>query len=163
MKTVKVSIRTVIIKRKDLGVALTTRGMTNSSKESIMNFSTHQPSEYQIYLKSYEWRNKKREWIDSGRPAECWACGEIMPPDYYGFNFHHITYANLGNENLNDLVLLCKSDHRDLEKEYKILKQLTLISLAQWTWIYIAMSRANYKLPPINKSKIGKYLGAFNE
>jgi hypothetical protein len=149
---------------KDPGVALTTLGMTEPNKEdSMTHFSTPLYSNYHQYLKSLEWRNKKREWIDSGRPLECWACGDEYPRDGYGFNFHHRTYKNLGNEDLNDIVLLCRADHRMLEEQFKEHRKMSKISLESWTWMYISMTRSDLGLPAITKSNIAKYMGAFNE
>jgi hypothetical protein len=149
--------------RKDPGVALTTLGMISSREEPIMYFSTPQQSNYHQYLKSLEWRNKKREWIDSGRPLECWACGDEYPHNGRGFNFHHRTYKNLGNEDLNDLVLLCQADHRMLEEQFKEHRKMSKISLESWTWIYISLTRLECGLPAIKNSNIKRYMGAFNE
>ena len=149
--------------RKDPGVALTTLGMISSRREPMMNLSTQHLSDYHLYLKSVEWRSKKREWIDSGRPLECWACGDEYPRDGRGFNFHHRTYKNLGNENLDDLVLLCRADHRMLEEQFKEAKRMTKISLESWTWVYISMTRIELRLPPIHKSNIARYMGEYND
>jgi hypothetical protein len=147
---------------EDPRVALTTEGMTNSRRESIMNLSTRNRENYYAYLKSLEWRVKKNQWIDSGRPTFCWACEEPMPMNMRGFNFHHRTYDNLGNENLDDLVLLCSSDHRRLSEEYEPMK-IHGMSLADWTWAYIALTRGELGLKKINESKIAKYLGEYND
>jgi hypothetical protein len=110
-----------------------------------------------------EWKIKKNEWVASGRPLECWACGEKMPPNRAGFNFHHRTYANLGNENLDDIVLLCQPHHRELENEFKTNKKMSGVSLESWTWIYISLTRFTCGLPAIKDSNISRFMGAFNE
>ena len=129
----------------------------------MMNLSTQHLSDYHLYLKSVEWRSKKREWIDSGRPLECWACGDEYPRDGRGFNFHHRTYKNLGNENLDDLVLLCRADHRMLEEQFKEHRKFSEIPLETWTWMYISMTRSDCGLPSIQNSNIKKYMGEYND
>jgi hypothetical protein len=78
-----------------------------------------------------------------------------------GFNFHHMTYANLGNENLDDLIPLCSSDHRQLSNQYQTSKA-TGVSLRDWTWIYISLVRFELGLKPIKESKIAQYMGEIN-
>jgi hypothetical protein len=148
---------------KDPRAALTAEGMTSSGKEPMMYFSTSKPLDHATYLRSMQWKIKKNEWVASGRPLECWACGEPMPRNRRGFQFHHRTYANLGNENLNDIVLLCADDHRDLEKEFKSNKKMTGISLESWTWLYISLTRFDRGLAKIKESNIAQFMGEFNE
>jgi hypothetical protein len=148
---------------KDPGVALTTLGMTSSRKEPIMYFSTSKPLDYNSYLRSLDWKRKKVEWINSGRPSMCWACEKPMPSDRSGFNFHHRTYVNLGNENLNDLVLLCSDDHRELSKEWEKLKKVSGHCLHNQTHIYIVSKRIALGLSTDKNNFIMKNLGAFHE
>ena len=88
----------------------------------------------------------------------CWACEEPAMMNLRGFNLHHITYENIFSEKLDDLVLLCSSDHRRLSQEYKDL-QSRGVTLAQWTWAYIALTRWELGLKKISDSKIAKYMG----
>lgn len=122
------------------------------------NLSTRSRVDYHTYINSVAWKMKKNQWVDSGRPLMCWACEEPMPRSRSGFNFHHRTYKNLGDENLDDLVLLCRADHHYLELEFKEKKKAAGVSIESWTWLFISMMRKAYKLPPIHKSKIAKYL-----
>lgn len=85
-------------------------------------FSAFQPSclysrkeNYSRYLDSNQWSEKKRAYWLSSRPNFCWACDKPWAFESRGFNFHHITYKNLFNEKLEDLVLLCAKHHRELE------------------------------------------------
>ena len=123
-----------------------------------MNISTPVWENYTAYLNSMEWRRKKLEWLYSGRPIFCWACEEPAPMNLRGFNLHHISYTNVGNEKLNDLVLLCSSDHHRLSSEYKDLKSRG-VSLAQWTWAYISLTRWDLGLKKISESKIAQFMG----
>ena len=163
MSAVEILAKTAILEKKDPRAALTAEGMTSSGEEPIMYFSTPKSVDYHSYLKSVDWKRKKMEWVNSGRPTMCWACEEPMPADRSGFNFHHRTYANLGNENLDDLVLLCADDHRDLENTFKTNIKATGVSLESWTWIYISMLRLSKNLPAIRNSNISRFMGDFNE
>jgi 5-methylcytosine-specific restriction endonuclease McrA len=60
---------------------------------------------YEAYLASPEWRALRRRAIrrDEGR---CVKCGSKMP-----LQVHHLTYARMGHEQLDDLVTLCKACH----------------------------------------------------
>ena len=94
----------------------------------------------------------------------CWACELPMSPiSTKGFDFHHRTYANLGNENLDDIVLLCRPHHRELSEIYKTNAKAEGVSLESWTYIYISVIRGSLGLKPIKESKIAKYMGDFNE
>lgn len=147
---------------KDPRTALTAEGMTSSREEPIVNLSTQNRESYTTYIKSVQWKQKKNEWVNSGRPTFCFACEEPMPRSMAGFNFHHMTYANLGNENLDDLIPLCSSDHRRLSQEFNTTKSAG-VSLKAWTWMYISLTRSELGLKPIKKSKIAQYMGEFND
>lgn len=78
--------------------------------------------DYNEYINSWLWRDK-REWIlelqryhnriNNGKNSNfCEECkGESKP-----FQVHHITYDSIGNEGLNDVIILCKACH---EKKHK--------------------------------------------
>lgn len=141
---------------------LTAEGVTNFEGVDMTNLSLF-VTDYSSYLKSGAWKDKKREWLQSGRPPYCFVCEEPMPRDQRGFNFHHRSYENLYNEPLNDLVLLCREHHYCLEKEYKDVKGR--IPLWDWTYMYISMERSRLGKRPISNSIFNKYLpmGEFNE
>ena len=120
-------------------------------------------TDYTTYLKSIEWKQKKFEWLDSGRPSCCWVCEEPMSYfNHKGFNFHHKTYANLFNESLDDLVLLCRTHHRDLEAVLKQLKEFGE-TVENWTWKFIAQERFALGMKPIKDSVIARWIGECNE
>jgi hypothetical protein len=61
-------------------------------------------SSYDEYLRSDLWAaNRKRLKL----AARCWCCGSFS-----NLHHHHTTYANIGNEQPGDLVVLCQKCHR---------------------------------------------------
>lgn len=72
--------------------------------------------EYLDYMKSEVWEQKKQERIsiDNG----CAMCGRPLNK-IKSVQVHHITYKNLGHEDvLNDLVTLCGSCHKKIHNYY---------------------------------------------
>jgi hypothetical protein len=67
---------------------------------------------YDTYLQSVEWKVKKTEVLirDSHR---CQSCGNTTH-----LHVHHITYKRLGNENIDDLVTVCRQCHKELHDYY---------------------------------------------
>ena len=67
---------------------------------------------YLAYLKSPEWREKRKEFIDLAN-NECQECGcnEHL-------QVHHLNYDNIGDETEDDVEVLCKECHeaKELEK-----------------------------------------------
>jgi hypothetical protein len=62
---------------------------------------------YGEYIKSDVWLEKRhRVWRRDG--MRCVECGSAM-----NLQCHHLTYENLGNEPLQDLVTLCRSCHSE--------------------------------------------------
>jgi hypothetical protein len=127
------------------------------------NFSTKNRVDYKTYLQSTAWKMKKNEWVASGRPLECWACGKPMPSNRSGFNFHHRTYENLGHERLDDLVLLCMYDHEKLSKDWEIARQYRGNCLRNETYMYIVLNRDIRGLSTKKDNRVMQYLGAFCE
>jgi hypothetical protein len=127
------------------------------------NFSTKNRVDYKKYLESTAWKMKKNQWVASGRPLECWACGRLMPINRSGFNFHHRTYENLGNEKLDDLVLLCMADHKQLSKDWEVSRQYRGNCLRNETYMYIVLNRDFLGLSTNKNHPVMKYLGAFCE
>lgn len=75
-----------------------------------------QTQEYKDYMRSNEWKVKKRGRIaiDQG----CVMCGRPLDK-IRSIQVHHITYQRLGNENvLTDLCTLCGSCHKKLHNFY---------------------------------------------
>lgn len=65
---------------------------------------------YKDYLNTKHWRLKKNEY---SREYENKCC---MCESTKNLNLHHMTYENIGHENLNDLCYLCKDCHNALHK-----------------------------------------------
>ena len=63
--------------------------------------------EYQKYLSSNHWHNKRREVLDY-YGKQCVLCG---CKDENQLIIHHRRYDNLGHEPMEDLVPLCRSCH----------------------------------------------------
>lgn len=60
---------------------------------------------YHAYLNSEWWRSVRERYYSSDRPQKC-ICGETE-----GLNLHHLTYARIGEELLEDLRALCSGCH----------------------------------------------------
>ena len=127
------------------------------------NFSTKNRNDYYKYLQSDAWKKVKNDWVESGRPLECWACGKPMPSNRSGFNFHHRTYENVGHEKLDDLVLLCMADHEQLSKDWEVARQVFGHCLRNETYMYIVLNREFLGLSTNKNHPVMKYLGAFHE
>lgn len=74
---------------------------------------------YSQYLKSPEWK-KKRQRLYRDRKGRCEDCGKKLGSHYHA---HHMTYSNVGNEDLEDLRLLCTSCHQKRHPDKKITKK----------------------------------------
>ena len=65
---------------------------------------------YSDYLNSVFWKDK-REHIIETFGNKCSNCEAKM-----GLQVHHLSYANVGNEQLEDVIVLCRSCHYKLHK-----------------------------------------------
>lgn len=75
-----------------------------------------QTQKYEEYMHSPEWEVKRKERIaiDGG----CCMCGRPLNR-IRSVQVHHITYKNLGNENvLTDICTLCGSCHKKIHNFY---------------------------------------------
>lgn len=59
---------------------------------------------YSSYLQSEHWEKARKYVLDSN--SVCEFCG-----NKYNLNVHHKTYANIGDEEVDDLIVLCKRCH----------------------------------------------------
>jgi len=75
--------------------------------------------EYIEYINSEKWR-EKRQIIAQRDNYTCRYCGKKTK----NFDVHHLTYAHLFDEPLDDLVLVCRNCHLILEKDKEIRKEL---------------------------------------
>ena len=62
------------------------------------------------YLKSLKWHQIKG-YVRERDNYTCSHCGMNMVDDLYHLHTHHLTYKRLGNEDPQDLVLLCSKCH----------------------------------------------------
>lgn len=65
-------------------------------------------NKYSDYLKSSKWRKKRLEVLDRDE-HKCRMC-----PNNSLLQIHHITYDRIFNEDLKDLITLCKKCHDDI-------------------------------------------------
>ena len=87
---------------------------------------------YYKYLHTEAWRNKKKQVIERSRKkipeylicsakfGVCEKCGFIAYRPYQ-LELHHLTYERLGNESLEDLILLCRRCH---QQEHELLRMI---------------------------------------
>jgi hypothetical protein len=135
--------------KKDPRVALTTEGLTEPNRRLDMtNLSAFQPAalhsrkeNYLRYLDSSQWASRKRDYWLSSMPQFCWVCDKPWTLNEPKFNFHHITYENLFDEPIEDLVLLCSDHHFELEREWKQISRIAGVTLMQHTKMFILVQR----------------------
>jgi hypothetical protein len=60
---------------------------------------------YKDYLKSDHWIEFKNR-VHADKPYGCYICRKFV-----NLEVHHITYKNLGNEDIDDVVYLCHKCH----------------------------------------------------
>ena len=68
---------------------------------------------YQEYLQS-DWWQKNREMALKAANYKCYVCGRP-----FELQVHHLSYAHIGYETLNDLVVLCETHHKVIESVKK--------------------------------------------
>ena len=69
---------------------------------------------YNRYIRSDAWKQKEQERmaVDDNK---CVMCGRPSEKTRHGLQVHHITYRNLGHEDvLTDLVTLCAPCHKKM-------------------------------------------------
>jgi hypothetical protein len=60
---------------------------------------------YNDYLDGDHWRQFRKRYMASGRSRKCAACESTA------IQLHHINYSNLGEEELSDVMPLCREHH----------------------------------------------------
>ena len=67
---------------------------------------------YRRYLKTKRWQKLRFEVLKRSK-GKCERCGyETWNPN--GLDVHHLTYSNVGNEKLDDLIVVCPRCHMEL-------------------------------------------------
>ena|SRR3990167_460676 len=73
-------------------------------------------TEYHQYLKSVDWMLKKHElisvYLKNDWPIDCFSCHGTQ-----GLQVHHLSYEDIGNESVSDLVFACDECHKRLHFE----------------------------------------------
>jgi hypothetical protein len=99
-----------------------------------------QSKDYKKYISSDEWRRIREEFLTCELfEGFCAACGNT--PD--SFHIHHMTYARLKNEKLEDLIALCGSCHDSLHQFHQDSGKNLYAASQQ----FIKLSRTEAKLP----------------
>lgn len=74
--------------------------------------------DYHEYIKSSEWKRKRKLALQNAN----WKCEKCDSYSFRGrfLEVHHKTYANLGDEPLEDLIVLCNTCHpvEDSRRKY---------------------------------------------
>lgn len=69
---------------------------------------------YKRYIHSDEWKQKEQDRMAIDE-FKCVMCGRPSEKTRHGLQVHHITYRNLGHEDvLTDLVTLCAPCHKKM-------------------------------------------------
>lgn len=66
--------------------------------------------DYQRYLMSNEWKWKRDERL--AIDSKCSICGRP-----FDLQVHHMTYSNFPNENMTDLITVCRKCHEKIEEQ----------------------------------------------
>lgn len=93
--------------------------MSRWKKFIICNDTEEVVESYTDYLQTKHWK-AMREKVYEEYNGICGVCGEIVPRALS--NIHHRTYKRVGNEDMSDLILLCKSCHAKAHKRKDKLK-----------------------------------------
>jgi hypothetical protein len=74
---------------------------------------------YSKYRASKEWQAKRKEKLKEAN-YQCEKCGTAK-----NLNVHHLNYAHLGFEDLDELVVLCKKCHEQIHENDNIKSEKT--------------------------------------
>lgn len=67
---------------------------------------------YKRYLRTRHWQQLRQEVLRRAG-GRCEKCG-YQPWKPNGLQVHHLTYSNVGNEKLDDLIVVCPRCHMEL-------------------------------------------------
>ena len=79
---------------------------------------------YREYIQSEEW-SRKREYVLLVYKS-CACCGSAIR-----LQVHHKTYDNIGNEKMDDMIVLCNDCHKMLHDN-----EIDLNDLPQWAYVF---------------------------
>lgn len=101
-----------ILLNKALQKVRDNRDRANNVELYIKNQILKDRTLYDLYINSNLWANKRQEAL-AHYGERCEECGST-----YSLQIHHKTYVNFGDEDIDDLSVLCKSCH-DLKHSYR--------------------------------------------
>jgi len=73
---------------------------------------------YKKYLQSKHWKNIKIRYANSKLNHNCVVCGVLKETKY--MHHHHKSYKRIGNERLNDIIILCEQCHSQAHNVLRI-------------------------------------------
>lgn len=73
-------------------------------------FGKKATDDYELYMKSPQWRAFRTKYSKSDYPQTCLICGNAK------YQLHHLTYKRLGRELLRDVAPLCGECHGALHR-----------------------------------------------
>ena len=103
---------------------------------------------YSDYLGSRHWKNKRIETF-SIRGNKCESCGSSE-----NIQVHHTTYKNIGNENVSELMVLCKDCHVLV---HKVIKQNNIVKYSHL--IKKKKSKKNKRVKKYKPQHVEKHFG----
>lgn len=77
---------------------------------------------YRRYIQSRQWRGIRQRVLERDNHT-CQRCGENGRPGNE-LDVHHLSYARLYNEELSDLLTLCRGCHGDIHSSIERLENL---------------------------------------
>lgn len=86
--------------------------------------------DYDSYISSSEWAETRAERMRIDHMT-CVCCGRSSQP----LQVHHLTYANLGHERMDDLVTLCETCHSVITQVEKEIPKAIKGTLRDWRWV----------------------------
>ena len=87
-------------------------------KAIVCSDTNERPKTYQKYLRTQHWQLKRASKIIEQKGI-CEMCKKKLSYKSSNLHIHHITYKNIGNEPLSDLMCLCADCHKQLHREMK--------------------------------------------
>jgi hypothetical protein len=89
--------------------------------------------EYKAYLLSDKWK-RLRDRIIRARGVRCERCGTSPMRGGGRLEVHHLTYAHLGNEPPEDLLVVCAGCHKEEDRKRATRTEEARIDRAFSTW-----------------------------
>lgn len=105
--------------------------------------------EYDLYLKSDHWQEFRERYQESDKVQHsCYVCGTDV------YDLHHWTYVRLGQEELDDVIPLCREHHKITHKFVK--KGFSLRNAHTYVRSRYLRNELDLKVSKIDKSESGE-------